>query len=155
MYAGRGKKMTLKELLIKHEGKRYKPYLCSKGKWTIGIGHNIDAKGLPHDMQSYLTQYGRITDVMIDILYEQDVNEAIEDCLRLYSNFKGFSKGRKKALIDFLFNMGFSRARKFIKANKAINEGRWEDAGYEMKDSLWYHQVGDRADEVIEMLVNG
>lgn len=147
--------MTLKELLIKHEGKRYKPYKCSAGHWTIGIGHNIDAKGLPVDIQAYLTQYGKITDAMIDILYEQDVNQAIEDCLKLYKGFENFTKNRKKALIDFLFNLGFSKTRKFVKANQAINEGRFDDAGYEMKDSLWYHQVGDRADEVIEMLVNG
>lgn len=147
--------MTLKELLIKHEGKRYKPYKCSKGHWTIGIGHNIDTSPLPRDIKAYLTQYGKITDAMVDILYEQDVNQAIEDCLRLYKGFENFSKPRKKALISFLFNLGFSKARRFIKTNKAINEGRWEDAGDEMKDSLWYYQVGDRADEIIEMVMKG
>lgn len=147
--------MTLKELLIKHEGKRYKVYKCPAGKATIGIGHNIDAKGLPDDIRAYLTQYGKITDAMIDILYEADVNNAIEDCLKLYKGFQDFTKNRKKALIDFLFNVGLSKALLFKKANLAINEARWQDAGLEMKDSLWYQQVGDRADEIIELLMEG
>ena len=147
--------MTLKELLIKHEGKRYKVYKCTAGKATIGIGHNIDANGLPDDIRAYLTQYGKITDTMIDILYEADVNSAIEDCLKLYKGFKDFTKNRKEALIDFLFNVGLSKALLFKKANLAINEGRWNDAGLEMKDSLWYQQVGDRADEIIELLTEG
>lgn len=147
--------MTLKEMLIKHEGKRYKPYRCTKGKRTIGIGHNIDANGLPADIQAYLTQYGCITDTMVDILYEFDVKAAIDDCLRLYPGFEGFTHARKKALIDFLFNLGYDRARKFKNANAAINEERWQAAGENMKQSLWFTQVGDRAKEIIELLING
>lgn len=147
--------MTLKELLIKHEGKRYKPYRCTAGKWTIGIGHNIDAKGLPDDIQAYLTEYGQITDDMVDILYKADVCEAIADCLRLYPAFDSFSKPRKKALIDFLFNVGLPTAKQFKKTNRAINEGRWQDATEGLRDSKWYHQVKGRADEIIEMIIGG
>jgi lysozyme len=147
--------MTLKELLIKHEGKRYKVYKCTAGKATIGIGHNIDARGLPSDIRAYLTQYGKITDGMIDILYEADVNGAIEDCIKLYKEFKDFTQNRKKALIDFLFNVGLSKALLFKRANLAINEGRWQDAANEMKDSLWYHQVGDRGDDIVDMIIKG
>lgn len=34
--------MMITELLTKHEGRRRKPYKCSAGANTIGVGHNID-----------------------------------------------------------------------------------------------------------------
>jgi len=34
--------MTVYELITKHEGRRKKPYKCSGGKNTIGIGWNFD-----------------------------------------------------------------------------------------------------------------
>ena len=41
-------RMTLsdigRELIIKREGLRLKSYLCSAGKWTIGIGHTLGVR---------------------------------------------------------------------------------------------------------------
>ena len=42
--------MSLREMLERHEGRKKKVYRCSKGKKTIGVGHNVDAKGLPPDI---------------------------------------------------------------------------------------------------------
>lgn len=38
------KKLT--DQLIKHEGLRLKPYRCPAGKLTIGIGRNLEDKGI-------------------------------------------------------------------------------------------------------------
>lgn len=157
--------MTLKQSLILDEGKRYKAYKCTAGHNTIGIGHNLDAKPLPPDIQAYLQQYGRIDDAMIDILYEQDVKDAIDDCLRLWGKFDSYSDNRKKALINVLFNMGLRKVAKgFPSFCKAVDNEDWQRAADELKyaDGLtkdkisgYFLQTGDRAKRVIEKLIGG
>ena len=34
------------ERLVQHEGLRLKPYRCTAGKLTIGVGRNLEDKGL-------------------------------------------------------------------------------------------------------------
>ena len=36
----------IKEQLLRHEGLRLKPYHCAAGKLTIGIGRNLDDRGI-------------------------------------------------------------------------------------------------------------
>lgn len=36
----------IKEQLVRHEGVRLKPYRCTVGKLTIGIGRNLDDCGI-------------------------------------------------------------------------------------------------------------
>lgn len=147
--------MGLRDMLKRHEGVKLKPYRCTAGKKTIGVGHNIDAKGLPDDIQAYLDDYGCITDDMVDILLDQDIEEAISDCVRLYPQFHSFTESRQDALIDFLFNVGRSTALTFTNTNKAINEGRWDDAADGLLKSRYAKQVKGRANEIAEMLREG
>ena len=50
--------MTVYELIKKHEGERLKPYKCTAGKWTVGVGFNFDDNKLPEDINTYLTKHG-------------------------------------------------------------------------------------------------
>jgi lysozyme len=36
----------IKEQLVRHEGLRLKPYRCTAGKLTIGVGRNLEDKGI-------------------------------------------------------------------------------------------------------------
>jgi lysozyme len=36
----------IQEQLVRHEGLRLKPYRCTAGKLTIGIGRNLDDRGI-------------------------------------------------------------------------------------------------------------
>ena len=145
----------LKELLERHEGRKRFPYHCTAGKLTVGVGHNIDAKGLPNYIQDYLDRNGFIKDEMIDELLEQDVQDAINDCEKLYPFFLTFSDVRQYALIDFLFNVGLGTARQFKNTNKAINAEKWEEAAEGFEKSLWYKQVKNRAVEIVKMIREG
>jgi lysozyme len=147
--------IELKEMLERHEGRKRFPYHCTADKYTIGIGHNIDAKGLPDHINAYLDRNGFIKDDMIDELLEQDVQDAIDDCRRLYPFFLTFSDVRQYALIDFLFNVGYTTAATFKNTNRAINEERWEDAADNFEKSLWYKQVKNRAVEIVGMIREG
>lgn len=147
--------MTLKELLIKHEGKKATPYKCPAGAKTIGVGWNMDANPLPKRIREHLTQYGFITESMIDELLNISIERAEGDCIRLFSEFETFSENRRMALTDFVFQLGLTRASKFIHAIAAINTGRWEDAANHMRQSAWARQVPKRAATVTEMIEVG
>jgi lysozyme len=147
--------MSLREMLERHEGRKNRVYKCTAGKNTIGVGHNIDAKGLPPDIESFLEDNGYITDEMIDRLLDDDIEDAISDCKRLYPNLEDFGDVRMNALIDFVFNVGYGTARKFVNTNKAINDEDWERAGDLLEQSKWYRQVKGRAKTIVKMLRDG
>lgn len=147
--------MTLEKQLEEHEGKRNKVYKCTAGKNSIGIGHNIDAKGLPDDIRTFLDENGYITDEMIYRLLANDIADASVDVERLYPLSYSFSEARRFALVDFLFNVGLRTARTFTNTNKAINEERWDDAADGLLASKYARQVGKRAQTIARMLREG
>jgi lysozyme len=142
-------------MLKRHEGVRLKPYKDTKNIETVGVGHNIEAKGLPPDIEAYLEDYGEITPEMVDILLDQDIEDAITDCERLYPAFSTFSENRQDALIDFLFNVGYATAKTFKTTNGYINAGEWQKASEGLLASLYAKQVKGRAVEIAKMLKEG
>jgi lysozyme len=148
-------KNRLKEMLVRHESYKIKPYRCPSGCRTIGVGHNYDANPLPRDMSLYLQRNGHITPDMIGQLLDDDINNAIEDCLKLYPDFNAFTPNRQVALADFLFNVGIVTARKFQATNRAVNEGRWNDVATGLSNSKWAAQVGKRSADIIDMVKRG
>ncbi len=147
--------MTVYELIEKHEGRKKKPYRCTAGKRTIGVGYNYDDNTLPPDIAAYLKDNGQVTDEMIDRLLEITVRQAVADCHVLFPEFDSFSDNRRMALTDFVFQLGFKRARGFSKSIAAVNTGRWFDAAREMEKSSWFYQVPKRAAEIINMIEEG
>lgn len=154
------------KMLIRHEGYKLKPYRCSANKWSIGIGHNFQDNPLPAHIQKYLDEHGEITDDMVMELFEADVAQAIRDCRLLYLRFDTFTPNRRAALVDLLFNMGYSRMSKFVNTNKAINEGKWAAASRGIRNSLYYRQLGgdppgtddgryERPEEIADMILKG
>jgi len=144
--------MTARDLIKKHEGYSSTPYKCPAGRRTIGWGHNIDANGLPADIEGFLFANGLILPEHAERLIDADIDSAIEDCRRAYYGFDGFSEARRDALTDFMFNLGLYRAMKFRKMREAVIDGDWNRAADEMFFSRWREQVGARADEIIGMV---
>jgi lysozyme len=128
----------LKKMIRKHEGYRQRLYTDSVGKQTIGIGHNIDDLGLHPEV--------------IDLQFNYDIDDAVEDCYRLMSNFDDLPEDKQIVLVDMMFNLGLVRLSGFVKMLQAISDQSWERAANEMEDSLWAKQVGTRATTLIEMM---
>lgn len=145
--------MDIRDALETHEGRRLKPYRCSAGKKTIGVGHNIDAKGLPKDIESYLKASGCITNEMVDRLLVSDIEDAQRDAVRLWPNIMTFSNSQQVALVDFVFNVGYGTARTFVNTNLAINQRRWKDAAKGILGSKYAKQVGQRAEDIAAWLL--
>jgi lysozyme len=147
--------MTVYEFIEKHEGRRKRVYQCPAGANTIGVGWNMDANELPQDISHFLAQNGYITDEMIDRMLKTSVRQAVADCRVLFPNFDGIDDARRMALTDFVFQLGFRRARQFSRAVAAVNTGRWEDAAKEMRDSAWFTQTPRRAEEITNIIETG
>jgi lysozyme len=150
---------SLKNMIKAHEGWDNAPYKCSAGHWTIGWGHNMDANPLPKPIAEFLKNHGYILAGHAEDLLEYDIVAAQKACRRLWPKFDTFSERRQDALTDWVFNQGEGNSkrgvRSFKKANAAINRGDWETAAKEMKDSVWYYQVGNRSREICQMIREG
>ena len=131
---------TIEELLIRHESIRFKPYLCTAGKTTIGAGRNLDDKGITKEEALYL------------------LNNDIEECKRdLIGNiFKGgfytFPEPIQHVLISMRFQLGRDGFREFKKMIQAFKDFNYSKAIVEMMDSDWYNQTRNRADDLIKMV---
>jgi lysozyme len=147
--------IDIRELIKRHEGKRLKPYMCSKFHKTVGYGWNMDTNPLPPEMASYLSLHGEITDDMAEQLLTISINNAVHNCLDLFPDFVSYSDNRKAALLDWVFNVGAGKAQQFKKAMAAIHTGDWDKAADEMTDSAWFKQVGNRAVEIVKMIREG
>jgi lysozyme len=150
------KKMeTLREMITRHEGRRLKPYRCPSGFLTVGMGYNIDTNPLPVDIAAYLRMQGEITEEMADRLLTIMLGVVTLQCHAIYAGFEGFSEVRRNALIDFVYNVGARTAQKFKKMRAAVETGNWETAADELKDSVWFNQVGTRGPDIVGMIREG
>lgn len=146
--------MKAKELaqswLRVHEGYKAKPYLCSKGKVTIGYGHNCEASDTP-----VLLIRGEISKPDAEKLFVEDTANAIKDAGRYFVGFDELTTTRKAVLIDMSFNLGLKKLRGFTGFLKALNDCDYNRAAFEMLDSLWAVQVGDRATFLARKMKDG
>ncbi len=131
----------IKDQIVKHEGYRNKPYRDTEGILTIGIGHNLEEHGLP--------------DEVIEYIFFKKLRTCIEECRKMFPSFDELSPNRQKALIDMMFNLGYTRLGKFIKMRKAIANGDYAEAASQMLDSKWAKQVKGRATTLAEMMHDG
>ena len=123
--------LELKKRLIQHEGLKLKPYTCSQGKLTIGVGRNLVEKGITKSEALFLL--------------ENDIKEAKKLCEVNFPFFDRLSLLRQEVLIEMCFNLGISKLKQFKKMLLAIEQGDFELASVEMLDSLWAKQVKNRA----------
>ena len=136
--------MVNKKLFAEHlewaEARRPYPYEDSVGKLSIGVGRNLDDKGLREDE--------------IDLLLKNDIKEALEECAKL-DYFKGLDSVRQLVVADMVFNMGLPRFLGFVRTNEAIKKGDYVRASTEMYDSKWRRQTKRRAKVLIKAMRTG
>lgn len=131
----------IKAQLMKHEGLRLKPYQCTAGKWTIGVGRNIQDRG--------------ITKAEAMHLLDNDIDECQEELDRIIPWWIEKPAYVQLVLINMIFNLGATRLLGFKKFLKAVEENNFDLASTEMLDSRWAEQVGQRSIELSEFMKNG
>ncbi|MBU4274000.1 MAG: lysozyme [Planctomycetes bacterium] len=127
--------------LIDHEDLKLKPYRCSAGKLTIGVGRNLDDNG--------------ITKTEAMMMLRSDITSTRFALEKAVPGFLGFSIRRRRALIDMCFNLGLPRFLQFKQMLAAIKVGDFNRAAEEMLSSVWAKQVGQRAQTLATMMREG
>ncbi|ROS02023.1 lysozyme [Sinobacterium caligoides] len=131
----------LGQQLKRHEGIEYKPYHCTAGKLTIGIGRNIDDLGISEDEAFYLLN--------------NDIKRVEQEVSNNISFLDELSDNRKIALLNMAFNLGISRLMKFKNMLSALQQHDYQTAAKEMLNSRWARQVGRRAEELAKQMEAG
>lgn len=130
----------VQRLLIEQEGCKLLPYRCTAGKLTIGVGRNLEDKGISEKEALYL------------------LNEDIKTCYKSLSiyffpnQFDNFPEPVQTALMSMRFQLGHTGFKKFAKMIFAFKDEDYPEAIRQMKDSKWFHQVPDRAGDMIMMV---
>jgi lysozyme len=131
----------LRAQLVIDEGLRLKPYKDTVGKLTIGIGRNLDDRGITKD-EAY-------------VMLENDITQAEFDASVLFPSFARLSDNRKAVLVNMAFNLGRDRLAGFHRLREAVEAGAWEQAAISMSESKWAKQVGNRAIRLIKQMKEG
>ena len=138
--------MSVTKVLKFEEGFRSKPYLCSEGYVTIGLGtklHNdlgLDPIDFPLRIDLSTAEGLLSTDVAT-------IYNRLNHPTYVYINsvFKKLSLSRREILISMMYQMGVSGVAGFKKMWLALEDGKYEEATVEMMDSRWARQTPARA----------
>jgi lysozyme len=130
----------LENMLIRHEGLKLKPYRCTAGKLTIGVGRNIEDNG--------------ITEAEARMMLRYDIEVSRSPLLK-YKWFSELNTPRQDAIINMVFNLGLPRFLRFKKTIAFLQAKDWNNAAIEMMNSTWAKQVGQRAVELSAIILTG
>lgn len=97
------------------------PYPDSEGVQTIGYGHNLDAKGLPHDL--------------VLMLFRADIADAIDAVRYNFSCYDQLSRPRQLVLTSMGFQFGKSGLAKWPRFISAVHLGHYDEAAEQLLDS--------------------
>tara|TARA_R100001510_G_scaffold4048_1_gene3208 strand:+ start:7704 stop:8051 length:348 start_codon:yes stop_codon:yes gene_type:complete len=108
---------------------------------TIGVGRNIEERGLSDDE--------------IDYILNNDVNIATDELVRTFDWYADLDEVRQRVVVDMVFNLGMPRFQQFKKMIQALDEGDYKEASIQMMDSRWASQVGQRSERLRDMMESG
>jgi len=140
----------LREEIAVDEGVKYEIYLDHLGLPTFGIGHLIK-----EDDPEYGQPVGTpVSEERVNECFDQDVATVIDDCRQLYEvvNFDSLPEEAQLIIANMMFNMGRPRLSKFKGMQNGVEASDWLAAADEMVDSLWYTQVPNRAERLVERM---
>ncbi len=131
----------LENQLIRHEGKRLKPYKDTVGKLTIGVGRNLDDVGISEDEVLYLLH--------------SDIDKATQQVAKWLPWTDKLDRVRCEVLINMTFNMGIAGLLQFKNMLSFLEQRNYERAAQEMLNSKWAIQVGQRGYELSKQMETG
>lgn len=136
--------------LIEHaEGYRAKPYYCSEGYPTVGIGKRIGPKDSPLEAYRFEVSHRVATAWLIEEVI------AIVAVLKDVEWFVKLDDNRQNVIISMAYQMGVEGLLGFTKMIAALGCGDWLEAKMQALDSLWYAQTSKRALHHAQVLLTG
>ena len=123
--------------LVRDEGLKLEIYKCTAGKITIGVGRNIEARG--------------ITTSEARLLLANDVDIISDELTNNFPWWVSMPEPAQRALANMAFNLGVPRLSQFKNMLSALEKGDYNVAAKEALDSNWAKQVGDRANRIAKV----
>lgn len=118
-----------------------KPVTAPSGTLTIGWGTNLQDRDIEPEVAELMLRL-RVRDSL------QEVNKHIPSAIAA-------SDVRHAVLVDMAYNLGIGGLLKFSKMIAAVDNQHYWPAADEMRDSVWYRQVGARAEILARRMESG
>ena len=131
----------IEKRLIEFEGLRLMPYRCTSNKLTIGVGRNIEDRGISVETAMQMLR--------------EDLELVIDELKRAIPGFDKMPESVQEALVDLAFNMGTPTLLTFKRALRALQAQEWDNAADEILSSRYAKQVGRRAEIIADMIRSG
>ena len=147
---------TISQRLQMHEGLRLKPYFCTRGKQTIGVGRCLDTNPLTAEEEKVVGDWKRgITKNAAFYLLRNDIARVEKECRQNIPFWKKLDDERQYALLDMAFNLGISGLLKFKKMLSYMGVGNFRQASVECLSSKYAQDVGIRAKRIAKCIETG
>ena len=140
----------LVKMIAIHEGIVLNVYQDHLGIDTVGIGRNLEDRGITDGELSYINKTmddiydNGLTEEEAYYLCMNDIAIVEKELLANKPIVNQLNDVRQMVLIDMAFNMGVPRLMKFVNMWLAIEKVNYPLACEEMIDSRWASQVGNR-----------
>lgn len=132
----------IRQNLIAEEGLELHLYKCPADHWTIGVGRNLQSRG--------------ISETTAMQMLDEDIDICLAELNATINNFERLPEPVQLTLVDLCFNIGLKRLLGFKKTLKYIQEGlitgNYTKAAVELLDSAYARQVPNRARRNYERL---
>ena len=117
------------------EGFEPLPYTDTQGYPTIGYGTKLPID----ETEAHLLLEKRLHDTLMEIEKRVDF-------------FADLPEDVQSILLNMGYNLGVPKLMKFKRMWAALEKRDYKEAAKEMRDSLWYRQVGDRAERLAQRM---
>jgi lysozyme len=121
----------VKEMLVRHEGVMCTLYQCSEAKWTIGVGRNLQDRGVTEDEAMYLL--------------DNDIKRVMSQLDEYWTVWRSFPEKAQLCCVDMTFQMGIKGFMGFRRTRALMEMGMWLEASEELLDSKYAIQTPNRA----------
>lgn len=125
----------LRQNLIREEGLELNMYKCPADHWTIGVGHNLESRGISEDIAM--------------AILDEDIETCLAELRVGIRRFADYPEAIQETLVDLCFNMGISRLLKFSKTlgylEEGLETGNYTKAAIELLNSNYAKQLPARA----------
>jgi len=93
------KKGLYANINARHEGLKLLPYECTAGKVTLGVGRNIEDRGISKETAMQML--------------DEDIELCLNELMERLDYFENLPTEVQETLVNLCFNMGISRLMKF------------------------------------------
>ena len=132
--------LKIKALLSLDEGVRLYPYTDTRGKLTIGVGHNLSDDG--------------ISTSVCNLLFVEDLTNAqvvLQTCL---PSWQTLDEVRQAVMLDLAFNLSHTLFG-FKTFLAYMTDHNFDGAASDLATTAWYSEVGQRGPRLVTMVQTG